>query len=182
MFFISDLRMTLSKFARDIILGYVKSAPDIKEILDPEEIQHVRDRNQSNVLKSRFFEPQHARPRKTYRIQINIDESFDLYKFIDEITEHLTGHYEIQIDLGYFALKPFDNDTLRFIFPAKCTSFINQIVTDPESHDKLMTQVKNASSDILLTAFISHQQNKDFAESGFVPRSPVMLETFITTF
>ena len=174
--------MTLSKFARECIFRYVESAPEVKEILDEDEISHIRDRNQSGIFKNRFFEPKHSRPRRTYRVQILIDENFDLKTFIDEITEHITGPYEICIDLGYFANKPIDNNSLRFIFPAKCTSFIRSTVIDSESRDKMMSQIKSANNDVLLTAFLAHQEDKYFAESGFVPRSAVVLETFITTF
>ena len=82
--------MTLSKFARECIFRYVESAPEVKEILDDDEISHIRDRNQSGIFKNRFFEPKHSRPRRTYRVQILIDENFDLKTFIDEITEHIT--------------------------------------------------------------------------------------------
>ena len=174
--------MTLGKFTDKIISQYVESAPDVHEVLDSEEIDHIRKRNQSGILKNRFFIPQHKHRRKTYRIQLILGENFDLVSFVDEITEHITGNYEINIDLGYFAFKPIEENSLRFIFPAKCTSFIKAIVIDSESREQMINQVKTASSNLLLHAYLAHQENTNFAESGFVPRSTVMLETFITTF
>ena len=180
--FCSEEKMTLSKFAIDEIFRYVEAAPDVREVLDSDELDHVKDRKQSGILKNRFFQPQHNRQRKTYRIQIVLNEKFSLYEFIDNITEHITGSYSINIDLGYFALKPTDGDTLRFIFPALCTSFISHTVVDSESRKEMMQSVKAADGNLLLTAFLAHQEDKSFSESGFVPRSPVMLETYITTF
>ena len=170
----------MNKYTRKIIQKYIEHNVEAREILDDEEWNLIRENRQENVVRNLFFEPSHQRERKTYRIQLVIPPEFSLFKFIGDITEFLNGSYDIDIDLGYFALKTFDNDSLRFIFPAKCNSFIKATVKDEKDYEQMMENVKKVDGDLLLNAFLSHQ--KEYAESGFVPRSAVCLETYITTF
>ena len=172
--------LIMNKYTRKVIQEYVDNNVEARDILDESEWNHIRENRQENIVRNFFFEPSHDRQRKTYRIQLVISPDFSLFKFIGDVTEFLNGSYDIDIDLGYFALKTFDNDSLRFIFPAKCNSFIKATVKDETDYDQMMEQVKKVDGDLLLQAFLSHQ--KEYAESGFVPRSAVCLETYITTF
>ena len=170
----------MNKYTRKIIQKYVENAPEARELLDEEEWHMIKEKGQQNYLRNYFFEPSHKRPRKTYRIQLIIDSQFSLLQFLTDITEFLNGEFDLAIDCGYTALKATDHESLRFIFPAKCNAFISATVTNEKELDQMIEKVKEADKDILLNAFLSHQ--KEYSESGFVPRTAICLDTYLTTF
>ena len=151
-----------------------------EDILDKEELQYLTKYRHHARIRDLLVIPKHNRPSTTYHIQKIITDDFNFAEFVERCTEDITDGYAIAIDLGYFSVKPTDNDSLHFCYPAKCNSFISANITTPKKYDVFMDEVKQAGNDLLLYAFEKHQSDKLFSESGFVPRSATVLDMFIT--
>ena len=152
------------------------------DILDKEELNYVTRHRHHGRIRDFIFVPTHSRSNATYRVQKIITESFDFANFVETVIDEFSGKFEIAIDLGYFAMKPIDNDSLHFIYPSKLNAFMTAMITTPEKYDIFLEELKEVNSDFLMYAFEQHQKDKAFYESGYVPRTPVVLDMFITTF
>ena len=153
-----------------------------EDILDKEELQYITKYRHHARIRDFFLVPQHTRSTTTYRIQKIITDNFNFAEFVERCIEDISCEYEVAIDLGYFTVKPTDGDSLHFIYPAKCNSFISSVITTEEKLDIFLDEVQIASKDLLMYAFEKHQNNKSFSESGFVPRTATVLDIYVTTF
>jgi len=99
------------------------------------------------------------------------------------VTEHITGEYEICVDVGYFATKSADGDALEFIFPSKTNAFISAMVTSLDKYELFLEDVKEHNENMLMAAFEFHKTaSQKFTKSGYSVKSAVVVNCYLTTF
>lgn len=175
--------MPLSGIVLKNIRQYLDPELSAKTILDDEEWSYVRSKRQDHYLKDLLFIPSHNRQRKTYRIQKLLTNDFDIYDFVSDITSHITGEFEVNIDLGYFVDNPTKKNSIEFSFPSKTNSFIKMFVTSTEKYESFLGEVKTKCANVLESAFDHHtKMNDQYEESGNTIRTAAVLNIYLTTF
>ena len=84
-----------------------------RDFLDEDEYEYLKRQRQVNHVHDYLFVPTHSKNRKTYRIQKVFTDDLNITDFVYNIISLISKDFEIAIDLGYFAFKPLDPDSLR---------------------------------------------------------------------
>ena len=175
--------MKIAKATLNKIRFYLQNEVHLKEILDREEYQSVRSKNQDDYIQDKLVEYNPNGVFQSFRIQKVITDDLDLNEFLDNILELITPVFKVNLDCGYFICKPMQPNSLVFSFPSKTNSFLKRTIKTVEDLDDCLGRFKKIEPDLLHHVFEHHRlRNDQFNESGFIPTKLVVLHIYVTKF
>ena len=175
--------MKIAKATFNKIRFYLQDEINLKEILDPEEYQSVRNKNQDGYIQDKLVEYHPNAVFQSFRIQKVITDGLDLNEFVESILELVTPVYKVAFDAGYFISKPVQDNSLVFTFPSKTNSFLKRTIKSVDDLNDCLERFKKIEPDLLHHVFEHHRlRNEQFNESGFIPTKLVVLHIYLTKF
>ena len=175
--------MKIDKATLNKIRFYLQDEINLREILDQEQYELVKSKNQADYIQDKLVEYNPNAVYQSFRIQKVITAGTDLNEFFENILELISPVYKVAVDLGYFIVRPEKDNTMSFSFPSKTNSFLKRTIKTADNLNECLRRFTKMEPDLMTHAFENDRlRNEQYNESGYIPVKPVVLHIYLTKF
>jgi len=124
-----------------------------------------------------------AKSRRSMMLKKVVEDSFDLFSLVEEITKLIKGSFEIRIGLSFIAQTKANQNIYFFAIKARCLNQTTRMIRSKTHRNDLLDFLRPLKyRDLLEMVFDLNNDLHSFIESGYKPKKLVCCSVWLTKF